>query len=257
MSSRAISLLAACVFVFVFAAEVSCRAPVETSASQDIYSRLSPSSSQIGADIMIKDLGITEDMELYILLANAGMIDLREGAKLRLRIFMNHRKVSEFDHLMSNRLRAHLKNYATIRPPYSVAVTRTSRVKVSVRPLDPPEDIRPENNTVERSILIFPFRLERRSKQEFSFPVPSRNLTGGGGEEKVKTEARRDGGMAALRLSMMRPGGSDVSPISGKSPLKMELTILEEEIQRRNVWRVSVTNLIPRRVEGHLVIQHP
>jgi len=239
MLNRALSLLASCMFAFGI--------PASSDSSQPT----------IGPDIVIKDLGVTEDMEIYVLLANAGPVDLREGFKVHVRISVSNRRVSEFDHFVGERLRAHLVNHATIHPPYRVAVTGTSRVKVSVKPLSPSNDVRPENNTVERSFLIYPFRIGRRAKQEFSFPVSARGVKGSGVDEKVKTEARWDGGMAALRLSVTRPGRSNVPTISGKSPLRMELPILDGETRRGGVWRVSVTNLIERKVEGHLVVQHP
>jgi hypothetical protein len=292
MLTRATSILASCIFVYIFVVEGTCQTRVEASPprgrfvgfylSTSLFSGFavatygdtpvvcqtliprrevldSPNSSQssIGPDIVVKDLGVTEDRELYVLLANAGPVDLREGLKLRVRISVNNRRVSEFDHYVGERLRADLGSHVMIHPPYRITITGTSRVRVSVKPLSPSSDVRPENNSVERNFLIYPFRIGRQAKQEFSFSVPARRVKGNGLEEKVKTEARWDGGLAALRLSVTRPGRSNASAVSGKSPLKMELPVVDEEIRRGSNWRVSLTNLITKKVEGHLVIQHP
>ena len=48
-----------------------------------------------------------------------------------------------------------------------------------------------------------------------------------------------------------------MSTLTGKSPLKVEFPIPFEEAQKENVWSVFVTNLIRKKVEGYLIIQHP
>jgi hypothetical protein len=45
--------------------------------------------------------------------------------------------------------------------------------------------------------------------------------------------------------------------LSGKSPLKVEFPIPFEEVQKESVWSIFVTNLVDKKVEGHLIIQHP
>jgi hypothetical protein len=48
-----------------------------------------------------------------------------------------------------------------------------------------------------------------------------------------------------------------VPTFSGKSPIKVEFPIHFEEAQKEREWKVFVTNLIEKKVEGHLIIQHP
>jgi hypothetical protein len=48
-----------------------------------------------------------------------------------------------------------------------------------------------------------------------------------------------------------------VPTFSGKSPLKVEFPIHSEETRKERLWRISVINLIEKKVEGHLIIQHP
>jgi len=42
-----------------------------------------------------------------------------------------------------------------------------------------------------------------------------------------------------------------------EKPLKVEFPVPFEEAQKENVWSVFITNLIRKKVEGHLIIQHP
>jgi hypothetical protein len=74
----------------------------------------------------------------------------------------------------------------------------------------------------------------------------------------VKTEARWEGDSSSLQLSFKKSGTfKGIPTLSGKSPLKVEIPIPFEEVQNENVWSVLVTNLIDKKVEGHLIIQHP
>jgi len=212
----------------------------------------------IGPDIVVKDLELTEDLELCIILSNAGEVDLRKGITFRTRIFVNDRKISEFDHFTSEVLRANFGNQYTFAPPYRVGIAGISRVKISISPKRPSDDVRLENNIFERTFIIFPFRIGPQGKQEFSFPISSPGPTGGDQPEKVKAEARWEGGSSSLKLSFEGSGHIQKAPtVIGKSPLKVEFPIHFEEAQKESVWRVSVTNLIEKKVEGHLIIQHP
>lgn len=212
----------------------------------------------LGPDIVIKDLNLTEDLELTIILSNAGEGDLRKGATLRIRILMNDQKVSEFDHLVSESLRTNFGNRYVVAPPYRVGISGNSRVRVSIWPKSPFDDIRLENNTLERNFIIYPFRIEPRKRQEFFFSVLPRRHKDGSQGEKVKAEVRWEGGGYPLRVSVRRPQDlKDASSTSGRSPLQVEIPFSDETGPRGNEWIASVTNLMKRRVEGHLIVQHP
>jgi hypothetical protein len=177
----------------------------------------------IGPDIVVKELDLTEDLELYIILSNAGEIDLRKGATFRIRVFVNGLKISEFDHFTSDVLKANFGNYI-----------------------------------LKKTFIIFPFRIVPQAKEEFSFSLSSHRVRDDSQAEKVKAEVRWEGGSASLMLSLIGPGHSKSVPaFSGKSPLKIEVPIYFEEAQKESLWKVSVTNLIEKKVEGHLIIQHP
>jgi len=212
----------------------------------------------IGPDILIKDLDLTEDFELCIILSNEGEVDLRRGVTFRIRVFVNGLKISEFDHFTSEVLKANFGNCYTIDPPYRVGISGTSKVKVSISPKLPSDDIRLENNILKRTFIIFPLRMTPQAKQEFSFSVSSYRLKDDGQSEKVKAEVRWEGGGSSLMLSFRGPEHiKSVPTFSGKSPLKVEFPIHFEEAQKERLWRVSVTNLVEKKVEGHLIIQHP
>jgi archaellum component FlaG (FlaF/FlaG flagellin family) len=212
----------------------------------------------VGPDILVKDLDLTEDLELIIILSNAGEVDLRKGVTFRIRVLVNERKVSEFDHFISEVLRANFGNHYPIDPPYQVGITGISKVKVYISPKFPSDDIRLENNILERTFIIFPFKIGPHGKEEFSFSFPAPRPQGEGQTEKVKAEARWEGGISSLTLSFKKSGPLKGIPIiSGKSPLKIEFPIPFEEIQKENVWSIMVTNPIEKKVEGHLIIQHP
>jgi hypothetical protein len=212
----------------------------------------------IGPDITIEDLDLTEDFDLYIILSNAGEADLRRGAIFRIRVFVNGLKISEFDHFVSEGLRANFGNRYTIDPPYGVGIGGTAKVKVSISPKFPSDDIYLGNNMIERTFNIFPFRMLPQGKQEFSFTVSSPRLKEDGQIEKIKAEVRWEGEGASLLLSFIGPEPlHSIQPISDRSPQKVELPIHFEEVQSESLWRVSVDNLMEKKVEGHLIIQHP
>jgi archaellum component FlaG (FlaF/FlaG flagellin family) len=212
----------------------------------------------VGPDILVKDLDLTEDLELIIILSNAGEVDLRKGVTFRIRVLVNERKISEFDHFISEVLRANFGNRYIIDPPYQVGITGISKVKVYISPKLPSDDIRLENNILERTFIIFPFKIGPHGKEEFSFSFPASRLQGEGQTEKVKAEARWEGGISSLTLSFKKSEPlKGIPTISGKSPLKIEFPIPFEEIQKENVWSIMVTNPIEKKVEGHLIIQHP
>jgi len=212
----------------------------------------------IGPDILIRDLDLTEDLELSIILSNAGEIDLRKGATFRIRVFVNGLKVSEFDHFTSDVLKANFGNYYTIHPPYRVGISGTAEVKIAISPKLPADDVCLENNILKKTFIIFPFRIVPQAKEEFSFSLPSPRLKDDSQTEKVKAELRWEGGGASLMFSFMGPEPiKSVPAFSGKSPLKIEVPIYFEGSQKESLWRVSVTNLIEKRVEGYLIIQHP
>jgi archaellum component FlaG (FlaF/FlaG flagellin family) len=212
----------------------------------------------VGPDIMVKDLDLTEDLELIIILSNAGEIDLRKGVTFRIRIVVNGQKTSEFDHFIPEALKANFGNHYLIDPPYQVVITGISKVKISISPKLPSDDIRLENNVLERTFIIFPFRIGPHGREEFPFSFFAPQPQGKGQIEKVKTEARWEGASSSLQLSFKKSGTfKGIPTLSGKSPLKVEIPIPFEEVQNENVWSVLVTNLIDKKVEGHLIIQHP
>jgi hypothetical protein len=212
----------------------------------------------IGPDIVVKDLELTEDLELCIILSNAGEVDLRKGITFRTRIFVNDRKISEFDHFIPEVLKANFGNRYIIDPPYQVGIAGISKVKVSISPKLSSDDIRLENNVLERTFIIFPFKIGPQGREEFSFSFSAPRPQGEGQTEKVKTGARWEGSSSSLMLSFKKSGNINGMPtLSGKSPLKVEFPIPFEEVQKESVWSIFVTNLVDKKVEGHLIIQHP
>jgi len=215
-------------------------------------------SPPIGPDIVVRDLDLTEDLELIIILSNDGEVDLRKGVTFRIRISVNNRKISEFDHFTSEVLRAHFGNLYTVSPPYRVGIAGISRVKISISPKRPSDDVRLENNTFERTFIIFPFRIGPQGREEISFSVSPKEPKDDCPPEKVKAEARWGGSSSTLRLSFRGSGQvQEVPTVSGKSPLKVEFPIRFGEVQKESVWKVSVINPLQTKVEGHLIIQHP
>jgi archaellum component FlaG (FlaF/FlaG flagellin family) len=211
-----------------------------------------------GPDIVIKQLELTEDFELTIILSNAGEVDLRKGAIFKVQVFVNDQKLSEFDHFISEALKANLKNRYIIAPPYQIGIVGISKVKVSISPELPSDDIHLENNIIERTFVIFPFKIKPQGKEEFTFSFFAPRLLSKSQTEKVTIEARWVWGGSSLKLSFKKPGGIDGIPtLTGKSPLKVEFPILLEEVQKESAWSIFMTNLAAKKIEGHLIIQHP
>lgn len=211
-----------------------------------------------GPDIVIRDFHLTEDLDLNILLSNAGEIDLRKGVTLRIRIYLNDQKVSDFEHFVSEELKAHSKNLYAIFPPYRIYLKGSSRVRVFLTPRFRSDDIFLENNSFERRILIFPFQLGPQGREQFSFLIPPLSLKDEDAIEKMKMELRWEGGTGLLKFSVREPEGQkEPLHLSGKSPLKVEWPISSDTPQKEGHWMVSVTNPLEYRVEGHLIIQHP
>jgi hypothetical protein len=166
--------------------------------------------------------------------------------------------MSVFDHFTSEILKAHSGNDYTVFPPYRVGVNGTAKVRISVSPRVPSDDLYLENNSLERTFIIFPLRMVPLEKQEFSFSVPSSHLKEDGPPEKLKAELRWDGGEPSLMFSFLGPPNSkSIAAFSGKSPIKAEFPVRFEEGQKEYQWKVLVTNLLEKRVEGNLIIQHP
>ena len=212
----------------------------------------------IGPDIVVNDLDLTEDLELNIILSNAGEADLRKGVTFRIRILVNDRKISEFDHFVSETLRADFGNRYLIAPPYRIEIVGISKVRVSISPKLSSDDIRLENNVLKRTFVIFPFRIGPQGREEFSFSFSSPRPQSEGQPEKMKAEARWGGGGSSLMLSFKKSGTiKGIPTLSGKSPLKVEFPISIEEAQSESVWSIFVTNFVDKKVEGHLIIQHP
>jgi hypothetical protein len=212
----------------------------------------------IGPDITIRDLDLTEDFDLFIILSNVGEIDLRKGATFRIRVFVNNLRVSEFDHFTSDILKANFGNDYTVFPPYRVGISGTATVKIAISSRLASDDIFLENNILEKTFIIFPLRMVPREKQEFLFSVPPSPLKDNGEPEKLKAELRWDGGDPSLMFSLVGPENiKSIPTFSGKSPIKVEFPIDSDEARKERRWKVFVTNLTEKKVEGHLIIQHP
>jgi hypothetical protein len=217
-----------------------------------------PAGVSSGVDLFVKDMGLTEDLELYVVVSNAGEVDLPKGSTLRVRIFVNDRKVSDFEHLTPKDLKVKSGNRYTVHPPYPIAVGGVSLVKTSVWPTPPLKDAEPRNNTLIRNVIVYPFKIEPRAKQEFSFSVSSPRLKNSDPKEKVRAEARWDGDRFPVKLSFKGSGRmKGDSSVSGKSPLKMEVPISFEEPENKETCLISVTNPLRQKIVGHVIIQHP
>jgi hypothetical protein len=212
----------------------------------------------VGPDIMVRDLELAEDLELIIVLGNAGEVDLRKGVILRIRVFVNNQKITEFEHFTSEVLKAYLGNRYPLSPPYRVEIGGISKVKVSISTKLPSDDVRLENNVLERTFIVFPFKIGPQGREEFTFFVSPFHSREGDPEKRFKAEARWSGGRSSLLLSFKGPGQAmNIPLLSAKSPLKIEFPLLLERAQEEIQWKVFVTNLIEKRVEGHIIIQHP
>jgi hypothetical protein len=207
---------------------------------------------------VVKNLDLTEDLELMIILSNAGGNDLQKGAIFQIQVFVNDQKMSEFDHFISEALKANFKNRYTIVPPYQVIIGGISKVKVSIAPEVPANDIRLENNILERTFILFPFKIKPQGKEEFSFSFSDPRLWSKSQLEKLTIKARCEWGSSSLKLSFKKSGSiEEIATLSGKSPLKVEFPIPFEEAQKESVWSIFLTNLAGKKIEGHLIIQHP
>lgn len=231
---------------------------IEESNKENNHLRKILEGSPIGPDIVVKDLDLTEDLELSIILSNAGEVDLRKGVTFRIRVFVNNRKVSEFEHFTSEGLRANFGNHYILDPPYRIGINGLSKVKISISPKWSSDDIRLDNNVLERTFIIFPFKIGGQERKEFSFFIPSSSVKANDQVEKVKAEVRWEGEGSSLMLSFKGSGDIERIPaLSGKSPLKVEFPIPFQGGQKESLWKVSVINLVGKRTEGHLIIQHP
>ncbi len=234
--------------------------PNEVKESSDDNNRLRKmlEGHPIGPDIVVSHLGLTEDLELMIVLSNVGEVDLRNGAIFQIQVSVNEQKLSEFDHFISESLKANSKNRYVVAPPYQVGIAGISKVKVSISPELSSDDIHLENNIVERTFIIFPFKIRSQGKEEFSFSFSAPRLRSEGQPEKLTIEARCEWGSAPLMLSFNKSGSVDgIYTLTGKSPLKVEFPVPFEEAEKENVWSISITNRIKKKVEGYLIIQHP
>jgi hypothetical protein len=111
---------------------------------------------------------------------------------------------------------------------------------------------------LERTFIIFPFQIKPQGMEELSFSFLAPRIRSKAQTDKVTIEARWEWGGSSLKLSFKKSGSADSIPtLTGKSPLKIEFPIPYEEAQKENVWSVFITNVIRKRVEGHLIIQHP
>jgi hypothetical protein len=110
---------------------------------------------------------------------------------------------------------------------------------------------------MERTFVIFPLKMGPREKQGYSVSLMPARSKDGDKAGKMKLEARLDG-EGRVVLSVRGPGESKSRPnFSGKTPLKAEVPLHSEYARKKGVWRISVTNGLKKKVEGHLLIQHP
>jgi len=211
-----------------------------------------------GPDIIVQDLDLTEDFDLYVILSNVGGIDLRKGVPFRVRVFVNGLKVSDFDHFIPEGLKANFGNCYTIDPPHRIGIGGTAKVKVSISPKLHSDDVYLGNNSLERTFAIFPFQMTPQGIQEFSFFVPPPRAKENGQNEKIKAEVRWEGEESSFLISFSgQEQVNSFQPISDHSPLKVEFPVRLEEAQSESQWKVSVANLMGKKVEGYLIIQHP
>lgn len=212
----------------------------------------------MGPDIIVSDFDLNDDLELMILLSNVGEVDLRKGVTFRIRIFLNDRKISDFEHFISEEIKAHLKNHYLLLPPYRVTIRGGTRVKVSLSPKVRSDDIRTENNVLERRFIIFPFQIGGHEREQFSFLIPRPSLKEEDPPGKIKMKVRWVGQSDPLKFSFEgSEGGRTLLDTAGTSPVKVEWPLLMGHSEKESYWRVSVTNPMDKRAEGHLIVQYP
>ena len=222
-----------------------------------VTSQTFPGGLPVGPDIVIKELDLTEDLDLSIILSNAGQTDLGRGVGLGIQVFVNKRKISEFDHYVSGSLKANFGNRYVVNPPSRIGISGICRVKISISPKRASDDIQPGNNMMERTFVVFPLKMGPREKQSYSVSPLSPGSKDSDKVQKMKLEARVDG-EARVVLSVSGPGDSGSGPtFSGKTPLKAEVPLHLEDAQKDGEWRISVTNRLKKKLEGHLLIQYP
>jgi hypothetical protein len=211
-----------------------------------------------GPDIIVQDLDLSEDFNLYMILSNAGEVDLRKGVPFRIRVFVNGLKTSDFDHYIPGGLKANFGNCYTIDPPHRIGIVGTAKVKVSISPKLHSDDVYLGNNTLERTFAIFPFQMIPQGIQEFSFFVPSPPVKEDVQTEKIKAEVRWEGEESSFLISFHgKEQVNSFQPILEHSPLKVEFPIHLEGVKSESQWKVSVANLMEKKVEGCLIVQHP
>jgi hypothetical protein len=207
--------------------------------------------------LVVRDLGVNEDQELYFHLSNPGVSDLDKGLSFRIRIEVNGRRVSDFEHLSSAVIKGGLGSRYAVRPPYRVEIVKRCRVRVSVLLLAGERMFRGRDHQLERTFLVFPFRLWPQERREiaFSFSLP-RNRTDLPPEE-LKAEVRWDGGGGPLRVWLKEEGSRETEPLSGRSPLRLERTLSAAGLSGRRTWKIGVTNLMTVKSDGKIIVQHP
>ena len=211
-----------------------------------------------GPDLVVKELNMNEDFELSLVLSNAGEEELPKGKTLRIRVFVNGQRVSEFDHFIAEPLKPHFENHCIIDPPYRIRVDGNSRVKVVIGPKHRDDDVRIENNTFERTFAIIPFKIGSEVSQEFPFPLQNLRSKENRKEDKIRMEVRWDGGGTPLRFSLKGARHlKKIGPVSGRSPLQLEVPIKDAKKQIGKAWRLSIANLMKEKAEGFLIIQSP
>ncbi|MCX8116336.1 MAG: hypothetical protein N3G78_00200 [Desulfobacterota bacterium] len=211
-----------------------------------------------GPDLIVQDFDLNEDLELMIYLSNSGELDLRRGGTFKVRIYLNDRKISEFEHFVSDELKANSRNPYLLMPPFRVPIRGVARVKVSVSPKSRMDDVRHENNVLERRFIIFPFQIEGKEREQFSFFIPQASSKEDDDGGKIKVEVRWEGPPTPLKVSLenLERGGVRFD-LSGTSPVKIEWPIPSGPGGSESRWRASLHNLHEGRVEGYFIVQHP
>lgn len=222
-----------------------------------VTSQALPPALAVGPDVIIKGLDLTEDLDLSIILANAGQTDLRKGSALGIQIFVNRRKISQFDHYVSRSLKANFGNRYVVEPPSRVGISGTCRVKVSISSKRVSGNAQRGKHSMERTFLVFPLRMGPREEQGFSVSLMPSSSKDGTQAGKMKLETRLDGEKRVVLSVLRQDGVMSRSNFSGKTPLKAEVPLYFETDQSEHTWSILVTNREKKKVEGYLLIQHP